>query len=58
MANEGSESDKDFTRILSQQGFVIAIGTQIRIFSSISSGWSATSFIAKNSLHVTVTDRI
>jgi hypothetical protein len=37
MANEGSESDKDFTRILSLQDFVIAIGKQIRIFRSVSS---------------------
>ena len=32
---------KSFTRILSLQGFVIAIGTQIEILCSISASWSA-----------------
>jgi len=58
MVNEGSESDKDFTRILSLQGFVIAIGTQIGIFRSISSGLSATSSVAKSSLNVSVRDQM
>ncbi len=57
MANEGSESDKDFTWVLSLLGFVIAISSQIEIVRSISSGLSATSFAARSSLEVTATIR-